>query len=55
MEEKRDWKNLVLCPRNSRDKGLRLKEDVKEKLKISLDAVRQGKRGLSGSEVAMGG
>ncbi|MBU1598956.1 hypothetical protein KKG61_02430 [bacterium] len=34
------------------DEGLKLKEDVKEKLKISLDAVRQGKRGLSGSEVA---
>jgi len=34
------------------DEGLELKEALKERLKSSLDSVRQGKRGLSASEVA---
>jgi len=34
------------------DEGLELKENVKKRLKVSLSTVRQGKRGISASEIA---
>ncbi len=34
------------------DEGLELKEDVKKRLKSSLNEVKQGKRGIPASEVA---